>query len=253
MSKPTHQQEPSAERVEAVAQRLIAYSYGPTADDDERAECRKLASEVLAAADAANSEPMTRFCPGCGSVGDVPDKFRDCCPDGSHARMIPASLAQRCHDLFKLALDGAAADAATPQAAKAQAEAVPTLDAVLRLADEHAEESYENGDRRFDRGGLYQFVKDMLYTHPAPQAQEQVMREIECPPDPDVVDRAILREAGAAERKPLTDEAVFDLAGNWDCGQHGENMQWIFTDPRHLLQFARAIERAALAKRGGKS
>lgn len=38
----------------------------------------------------------------------------------------------------------------------------PTLDEVLRLADEHAEESYENGDRRFDRGGLHKLAKDLL-------------------------------------------------------------------------------------------
>jgi hypothetical protein len=42
-----------------------------------------------------------------------------------------------------------------------------TLDDVLRLADEHAEESYENGDRRFDRGGLYQFAKELLTAHEA--------------------------------------------------------------------------------------
>lgn len=59
-------------------------------------------------------EPLTRFCPGCGSVGDVPDSYRDCCPDGAKARMIPASLAHSCHDLFKLAI-GAAQQSATPE------------------------------------------------------------------------------------------------------------------------------------------
>lgn len=63
----------------------------------------------------AQGEKLVRFCPGCGSVGDVPDTFRDCCPDGSNARMIPEDLATRCHDLFLLALDGA----------KAQQPAVP--------------------------------------------------------------------------------------------------------------------------------
>lgn len=52
-------------------------------------------------------EQFTRFCPGCGSVGEVDAKFQDCCPDGSGARLIPASLAQKCHDLFLLALVGA--------------------------------------------------------------------------------------------------------------------------------------------------
>jgi len=50
------------------------------------------------------AEPTTRFCPGCGSIGPVPDTYRDCCPDGGKAREIPASLATQCHDLFQLAL-----------------------------------------------------------------------------------------------------------------------------------------------------
>lgn len=50
-------------------------------------------------------EPVIRFCPGCGSVGPVPDTFKDCCPDGKHAREIPEPLAQRCRDLFYLALE----------------------------------------------------------------------------------------------------------------------------------------------------
>lgn len=58
-------------------------------------------------------ETMTRFCPGCGSVGKVPAKYRDCCPDGSHARVIPEPLANRCHDLFKGALEAARAGQAT--------------------------------------------------------------------------------------------------------------------------------------------
>lgn len=61
----------------------------------------------LAAAPTAQpqvDEPMTRFCPGCGSVGPVPNTYRDCCPDGGRARIIPESLAVRCRDLFQAAL-----------------------------------------------------------------------------------------------------------------------------------------------------
>lgn len=65
------------------------------------------------------AEPMARFCPGCGSMGDVPSTYRDCCPDGGKARVIPAALAESCRDLFKLALDGVAAQAA-PAPADAQ-------------------------------------------------------------------------------------------------------------------------------------
>lgn len=51
-------------------------------------------------------EPMTRFCPGCGSVGEVDyTKHLDCCPDGMQARIIPEQLARQCHDLFHAALD----------------------------------------------------------------------------------------------------------------------------------------------------
>lgn len=57
----------------------------------------------------AVAEPMTRFCPGCGSVGSVDGKYRDCCPDGMHARLIPQSLAEKCRNLFQLAIDGALA------------------------------------------------------------------------------------------------------------------------------------------------
>ena len=95
-----------------------------------------------------------------------------------------------------------AADAAAPQAAQAQAEAVP-----VAVIGRDWQFLWASGDAIVDivkRHGLK--IGTKLYTHPAPQAQEQAMREIECPPDPDVVDRAILREAGAAERKPLTNE-----------------------------------------------
>ena len=63
----------------------------------------------------APHEPMARFCPGCGSVGEVPkDKFRDCCPDGARARKIPEELARQCHDLFRMAVDSATAVRPTP-------------------------------------------------------------------------------------------------------------------------------------------
>lgn len=62
----------------------------------------------------AAKEPLTRFCPGCGSLGPVDAKYRDCCPDGGRARMIPESLAQRCHDLFLLALEAVKGHATQP-------------------------------------------------------------------------------------------------------------------------------------------
>lgn len=52
-------------------------------------------------------EPMTRYCPGCGSIGPVDARYRDCCPDGSQARVIPQSLAEKCRDTFRLVVDAA--------------------------------------------------------------------------------------------------------------------------------------------------
>ncbi len=94
------------------------------------------------------SEAMTRFCPGCGSVGPVPDPYHDCCPDGGKARMIPEPLARHCHDLFHLALS-APGDALHPQR---QSAIDPVT--VLRLAD-------EIGSNEFARG-VAQGINDQL-------------------------------------------------------------------------------------------
>ena len=80
-------------------------------------------------------EPLTRFCPGCGSVGDVPDSYRDCCPDGAKARLIPTSLAHHCHDLFTLAL-GVAKESATLDDVQRDAERYR----LIKAYDEHSED-----------------------------------------------------------------------------------------------------------------
>lgn len=77
-------------------------------------------------------EAMTRFCPGCGSVGPVPDTFKDCCPDGVHARDIPEPLAQRCRDLFYLALE--ANTAAEPKQSTRLRGGVPTEAQIVAAA-----------------------------------------------------------------------------------------------------------------------
>lgn len=38
---------------------------------------------------------LVRYCHECGSVGPVKKDARDCCPDGSHAVMVPAEVAQQ--------------------------------------------------------------------------------------------------------------------------------------------------------------
>lgn len=80
--------------------------------------------ELAYAAPPARAEPLARYCPGCGSVDPVGDEYRDCCPDGNQARMIPARLAEQCRDTFRLAIkslraDAAANDSAAPQASEA--------------------------------------------------------------------------------------------------------------------------------------
>lgn len=46
-----------------------------------------------------------RYCAGCGSVGDVPNTFRDCCPDGgSMSCYIPRKIAEQCHGTFTAAI-----------------------------------------------------------------------------------------------------------------------------------------------------
>ena len=71
----------------------------------------------------SQSEALVRYCPGCGSIGTVEEKYLDCCPDGIEARMIPQALAQKCRDTFKMAVDGLLA---LPQEAAPVAVAVPT-------------------------------------------------------------------------------------------------------------------------------
>ncbi len=75
---------------------------------------------ALASAPVAG-EALARYCPGCGSVGPVGDEYRDCCPDGNQARMIPARLAEQCRDTFRLAIKSLLADAAANDSAPPQA------------------------------------------------------------------------------------------------------------------------------------
>lgn len=48
---------------------------------------------------------VVRYCAGCGSVGEVVDEFRDCCPDGkSMSVYIPYKVARQCSATFKAAI-----------------------------------------------------------------------------------------------------------------------------------------------------
>jgi len=73
------------------------------------------------AAQVAPAEELARFCPACGSVGDVGPAYRDCCPDGNEARRIPKRLAEKCRELFNVALSTMRAAAPAPTAHAAPA------------------------------------------------------------------------------------------------------------------------------------
>lgn len=104
---------------------------GHTLLEDPVPGARNRALVIRDAAPQASTEPLARYCPGCGSVGPVGDEYRDCCPDGNQARMIPARLAEKCRDTFRLAIqallaDAAANDGAAPQASEAVRILFPT-------------------------------------------------------------------------------------------------------------------------------
>lgn len=47
---------------------------------------------------------LVRYCHECGSIGDVPAGKRDCCPDGSHAVLVPEKVADQARTGFELGL-----------------------------------------------------------------------------------------------------------------------------------------------------
>ena len=55
----------------------------------------------LEAIEAIERKDLIRFCPECGSLGEVPFSARDCCPDGSHAAHMPRKTAESCARLFR--------------------------------------------------------------------------------------------------------------------------------------------------------
>lgn len=71
-----------------------------------------------------------------------------------------------------------------PQPA-AQGEEV-TMDEILGLADLHAEDSLDSGNRVFDRGGLLQFAKDILRHHSAPEHPAGPSADFSSPKGPSI-------------------------------------------------------------------
>ncbi|MHA6905164.1 hypothetical protein ACEQ38_08020 [Ralstonia syzygii subsp. celebesensis] len=101
----------------------------------------------------ATPEPMVRFCPQCGLIGEPGERYRDCCPDGSHARVVPKKFAEDCRQLFRLVVDGVKAESPTTESG--QQTAVAT-DAPTRGADIPATMRHDAGAyARCDYCGRY--------------------------------------------------------------------------------------------------
>lgn len=114
---------------------------GHTLLEDPVPGARNRALVIRDAAPQASTEPLARYCPGCGSVGSVGDEYRDCCPDGNQARMIPARLAEQCRDTFRLAIQTLLADAAANDRAAPRAS-----DAVRILFPTHLRKMWSGGE-----------------------------------------------------------------------------------------------------------
>jgi len=111
-------------------------------------------SVAAQAAHVAPAEELARFCPACGSVGDVGPAYRDCCPDGNEARPIPKRLAAKCHELFKVALS--TMRAAAP-ASPAQAEPLPAA-SVSAPAPAELIECWSHNEEDFNAQSLGELI-----------------------------------------------------------------------------------------------
>ncbi|MFL9899030.1 hypothetical protein PQR71_12850 [Paraburkholderia fungorum] len=74
----------------------------------------------LTAPQPAQTEEMIRFCPECGCLGDIPAGYEACCPDSSHARVVPKRFAELCRETFKLCVSQLVQPATASQPAQTQ-------------------------------------------------------------------------------------------------------------------------------------
>lgn len=59
-------------------------------------------------------EPV-RYCPECGRIGEVGPGYRDCCPDGNHARQVPRVIAEQARQGFLASIPAAVGPAPAPR------------------------------------------------------------------------------------------------------------------------------------------
>ena len=109
--------------------------------DDARAQAeaavcalRDLRAYVIKATLEIGDE-LVRFCPHCGSVGEVEAAYRNCCPDGAAARYMPKSIAEQCRSTFKLAISAASSTPSKIAGAEKSQNAVHTKAAHDVLAE----------------------------------------------------------------------------------------------------------------------
>lgn len=76
--------------------------FGSVTGDHPDIQCSVCAGTGKVAPQTA--EPVVRYCPGCGSIGPVSGEYKNCCPDGDEARVIPKALAEKCRDTFQVAI-----------------------------------------------------------------------------------------------------------------------------------------------------
>lgn len=85
------------------------------------------------------AEPLVRYCPGCGSIGPVETQYRDCCPDGSEARLIPQPLAEKCRHTHRVAVKAMMANTANTKQATIMVPVEPTADMLKAAIDAYSQ------------------------------------------------------------------------------------------------------------------
>lgn len=73
---------------------------------------REIALVDAAIAGLQNDVYTVHYCPACGHVGEVLLPARECCPDGTHAVMVPPQIARQAQIGFQAELTGKQACAA---------------------------------------------------------------------------------------------------------------------------------------------
>lgn len=117
------------------------------------------------AAEQREQGQAVRFCPECGSIGEVPEGFRDCCPDGSHARYVHPVIADMAQGGFHAMLNSLAAPPTPPAG---------VLDEFVLVPVEPTDEMRDAGNEIIlDRGKLFRAWRAMLSAAPQPAAQTQ--------------------------------------------------------------------------------